>query len=298
MKKSSIFFLSEEYLRELSAVRGASEKTIISYRKDLDDFFAFLEEKNLRDLSGITHSTIRMFLGSMSRRSYSSSSVSRKLSSLRGFFKFLLKNDIIETNPFLGLSNPKIKRKLPEILDLDSYLEIFRFIDQNEPEARRALYKAIVEVLYGTAIRLSELCGLNNEDLDLPQGTLRVIGKGGKMRIVPIGEKSREILKCYLSEKKKDGRKDPLFLTPSARRIYPRMVQRVVGKYIAMVSNISKKSPHVLRHSAATHMLDRGADLLAVKDILGHENLSTTQIYTHVSIERLKMTYKASHPKS
>jgi site-specific recombinase XerD len=151
---------------------------------------------------------------------------------------------------------------------------------------------------YGCALRVSELCNLNYGDLDLKRKTLRVKGKGSKVRIVPVGDKSIEIIKKYLQKNNYLNNNDPLIKTRGGKRIYPRLVQRLTNKYLSKVSDIKKKSPHVLRHSAATHMLDNGADLRAVKEILGHENLSTTQIYTHVSVERLKSTYKKSHPKS
>jgi site-specific recombinase XerD len=147
-------------------------------------------------------------------------------------------------------------------------------------------------------LRVSEVCGLNISDVDLENKTVKVFGKGAKARIVPLGEKSAEVLSCYIKNKNRSNPNAPLFLTPREKRIYPEYVYRLVKKYIGKVSDIEKKSPHVLRHSAATHMLDRGADLMAVKEILGHKNLSTTQIYTHVSVERLKQTYKKAHPKS
>ena len=152
--------------------------------------------------------------------------------------------------------------------------------------------------MYGCALRVSELCDLNFGDLDINKRTIRVMGKGSKLRIVPVGEKSIEITKQYLNEINHRQNNAPLILTKGGNRIYPKLVYRIVHKYLSKVTDIKKKSPHVLRHSAATHMLYNGADLRAVKEILGHENLSTTQIYTHVSIERLKSTYKKSHPKA
>jgi len=160
------------------------------------------------------------------------------------------------------------------------------------------MIKAIFEILYGCAIRVDELCKLNYGDLDLKEQTLKVFGKGSKMRIVPVGEKSVEVINKYLKLKAFDVPTVPLFTNRKGKRIYQRFVHRLVNKYLSRVTDLKKKSPHVLRHSAATHMLDNGADLKAVKEILGHESLSTTQIYTHVSVERLKSTYKRSHPKS
>jgi site-specific recombinase XerD len=175
-------------------------------------------------------------------------------------------------------------------------METFHEAEKFEEDA--AQVKVIFELLYGSALRVSELCNLNRADIDLERKTLRVTGKGNKIRIVPIGEKSIETLSNYLSKFPIKSLNEPLIETKKGGRIYPRLVHRIVNKYLALVTDIKKKSPHVLRHSAATHMLDNGADIMAVKEILGHENLSTTQIYTHVSIERLKSTYKKSHPKS
>jgi site-specific recombinase XerD len=203
---------------------------------------------------------------------------------------------MVKANPSLGIQNPKMTRELPEILSSEMILSAYSISNKNEEDPEQV--KIIFELLYGCAIRVSELCGLNREDVDISNQTLKVLGKGNKNRIVPIGNKSIQIIKNYLAIRGNIKGKEPLIITKSGNRIYPRFVHRVISMHLAAVSDIKKKSPHVLRHSAATHMLDNGADLQAVKEILGHENLSTTQIYTHISIERLKNTYKKSHPKS
>jgi site-specific recombinase XerD len=180
----------------------------------------------------------------------------------------------------------------------NSILNVYKLVEEEKELKEAKLIIAIIELLYGCALRVDELCKLNNIDLDLKEKIIKVVGKGSKMRIVPIGDKSISIVNEYLSIKKKNGGKEALLITKKGNRIYPRYVHRIVNKYLSKVTDIKKKSPHILRHSAATHMLDNGADLRAVKEILGHENLSTTQIYTHVSIERLKSAYKKAHPKS
>jgi site-specific recombinase XerD len=222
-------------------------------------------------------------------------SVSRKLASIRGFFKYAYKLNYIEANPASYISNPKSGRKLPEIVPQEIILNTYLEIDKDQNNAK--LYKVIFELLYGCALRVSELCNLNFGDIDIRSKTVRILGKGNKVRITPIGDKSIIVLNEYLSDKKLNSN-NPLLIDKNGNRIYKRMVHRIVNKYLGKVSDLEKKSPHVLRHSAATHMLDNGADLRAVKEILGHENLSTTQIYTHVSIERLKIAYKKAHPKS
>jgi site-specific recombinase XerD len=205
-------------------------------------------------------------------------------------------NEIIPTNPIAKIPNPKVRRKLPEILNLDSFLEIIRLLSENNNfESLRD--RAIFELLYGCALRVSELCGLNYSDIDLKNNIIRVMGKGSKERIVPIGSKSIEVIKQYLNTIE-TTKTSPLIIDNSNNRINRQKIYEIVKKNIEKVSDIKKKSPHILRHSAATHMLDNEADLMAVKEILGHENLSTTQIYTHISIERLKKAYKKAHPKS
>ena len=185
---------------------------------------------------------------------------------------------------------------MPEITTTESVLKVYVLADEAEDEPERV--KVIFELLYGCALRVSELCDLNFGDLDIKNRTLRVKGKGSKIRIVPVGHKSIKLIQEYLNITNQQNSNEPLIKTKGGNRIYPRFVYRIINKYLSKVTDIKKKSPHVLRHSAATHMLDRGADLRAVKELLGHENLSTTQIYTHVSVERLKSTYKKSHPKS
>jgi len=232
----------------------------------------------------------------LSEKGIDKRSIGRKLASIRGLFKFAFQNEYSETNPAAYLKNPKTSRKLPEITSTESILKIYQLAD--EAEENPALIKVIFELLYGCALRVSELCNLNFSDIDLSSNILKVKGKGSKERIVPVGDKSIPVIKQYLGSTEHISYNEPLLKTKRGNRIYPRFVYRIINKYLSKVTDIKKKSPHILRHSAATHMLDNGADLRAVKEILGHENLSTTQIYTHVSVERLKKTYKKSHPKS
>jgi site-specific recombinase XerD len=203
---------------------------------------------------------------------------------------------LITENPLSFISNPKSNRKLPEVVSTNLILEIYKLVEESDENPE--LVKVVFELLYGCALRVSELCDLKYSSIDLDKSQVRVLGKGNKVRIIPIGEKSLLILNDYLDKYPVKSFNDYLIRTKKNDKLYPRLVHRMINKYLSKVSDIKKKSPHILRHSAATHMLDNGADLRAVKEILGHENLSTTQIYTHVSIERLKSTYKKSHPKS
>ncbi|MCX7876289.1 MAG: tyrosine-type recombinase/integrase [Melioribacteraceae bacterium] len=288
----------DELLTELSGVNRASNNTVQAYKKDIEQFISFCNEKGIIYLSDVKEKTIKNFIMFLSSEKSEKTTISRKLSSLRKLFEYAIKNNFIDFNPIMKIQNPKVKRKLPSTLNLDSYLEIYKLITKENENLEAKKLIAIFELLYGCALRVSELCSLNIENLDMPNETLRVIGKGSKTRIVPIGKKSIEVLKEYLNTIEITNNKQPLFTKNNNTRIDRFYVYEKVKKYISQVSDIEKKSPHILRHSAATHMLDNEADILAVKEILGHENLSTTQIYTHVSIERLKRSYKKAHPKS
>jgi site-specific recombinase XerD len=284
-------------LSELSGVSRASQNTIDAYSRDINEFIEFCKGKEILSFDRITEKTIRHFVISLSEKEVTKSTISRKLSALRRLFNFALRNDLIEKNPISKIPNPKVKRKLPEIINLDSFLEIYRLLDEKGGETSIKI-KAILELLYGCAFRVSELCSLNLADIDFHSMSVRVMGKGSKVRIVPLGSKSAIVLKEYFKSIPSLNGTKPLFKNESGERISRHSVYNIVKHYLSLVTDIDKKSPHILRHSAATHMLDREADIMAVKEILGHENLSTTQIYTHVSIERLKKSYKKAHPKS
>ena len=286
----------EDYLSELENVRRYSNNTIKSYKIDLDEFIVYCADNNKTNIKNITEKFIKSYLMILNEKKLDKKSISRKLAAIRSVFKYAIQNNIIDSNPTTGISNPKTTRKLPEVVSTDLILRIY-----DEAEKRKdnpELVKVIFELLYGCALRVSELCNLKYSDVDVMKTQIRILGKGNKTRIVPVGVKSLEILHNYLEKFPVQNSTDPLIRLENNKQIYPRFVHRVVNKYLSIFTDIRKKSPHILRHSAATHMLDNGADLRAVKDILGHENLSTTQIYTHVSIERLKSTYKKSHPKS
>lgn len=285
-------------ISELSGVRRASENTIEAYSRDIKEFCEFCFNYGITSIDKISEKIIRRYVISLNEKSLSKNSVSRKLSSLRRLFNYALRNEIIDKSPLRKIPNPKVKRKLPGIINLDSFLEIYRLIDEEIKNVDKLKYKAIFELLYGSALRVSELCNLNIGDIDFKKMIVRVTGKGSKTRIVPLGEKSSDILIQYYNSINYQLLSSPLFLKNEKQRIDRFTVYSIVNKFLSKVTDMDKKSPHVLRHTAATHMLDNEADIMAVKEILGHENLSTTQIYTHVSIERLKKSYKKAHPKS
>jgi site-specific recombinase XerD len=284
------------YITDITSIKRYSANTVTAYTKDMDDFVTFCVDNSRNEIENVNERFIKNYMMSLSESGLDKISISRKLSSIRGLFKYAFRNEYLKSNPASQILNPKSTRKLPSIVSYDQILEVLKKADEDSEHS--ALIKVIFELLYGCALRVSELCSINMNDIELDAGILRVRGKGNKLRIVPVGSKSILVIKNYLSENKPIKKDQALLTTENGIRIYPRYVYRVVNKYLSKVTDIEKRSPHALRHSAATHMLDNGADLRAVKEILGHENLSTTQIYTHVSVERLKATYKKSHPKS
>ncbi len=287
---------ANQYLDNLKNIKRYSFNTIKSYKTDLKNFSEYCNDYEKYELDIVTEKFIKSYLMVLSEKGIEKKSISRNLASIRGLFKYAFQHNIIDSNPAGNISNPKSQRKLPEITTTENILSIYKLADEIDDNSKEV--KIIFELLYGCALRVSELCSLNNRDIDFYSKTIRIHGKGNKVRIIPVGEKSIPIIKDYLNFKNDDKPESSLIVTKNNKRIYPKYVYRIVNNYLSKVSDIKKKSPHVLRHSAATHMLDNGADLRAVKEILGHENLSTTQIYTHVSIERLKSAYKKSHPKS
>ncbi len=297
MTQSDLNEILNRMLAELSGISRASQNTIDAYTRDLNEFISFCNDKEINLIDKITDKTIRYFVIRLSESGVAKSTISRKLSAIRRLLNFALRNDLIEKNPISRIPNPKIKRGLPETINVDSYSEIFSLVDIENDFANANKIKSIFELLYGSALRVSELCSLNVGDIDFHTKSIRVLGKGSKVRIVPMGSKSVEVLKVYISSINSFTNSQPLFMDSDNNRLSRHSIYRIVKHYLKD-QKIDKKSPHILRHSAATHMLDNDADLMAVKEILGHENLSTTQIYTHVSIERLKKSYKKAHPKS
>jgi integrase/recombinase XerC len=288
--------LVNNYLEHLQKIKRYSDHTITAYRNDLDTFSGFCIENNKNSTEQITEKFIKSFMVHLNEKGYEKKSIARKLASIRSLFKYAFNQEVINTNPAQYIKNPKVIRKLPDIASAENILRIYKLAEEAEEDPLLVLI--IFELLYGCSLRVNELCKLKLSDLDLDKKLIRITGKGNKVRIIPVGQKSTAVIQAYIQKHNSENLELFLIKTPSGKQIYPRYVYRIVNKYLSMVTDIKKKSPHVLRHSSATHMLDRGADLRAVKEILGHENLSTTQIYTHVSIERLKSTYKKSHPKS
>lgn len=284
----------EKFINYLKIEKNVSRHTITNYKIDLDAFSLFLAD---RDISAVDHLTLRRFLAEMRAKNYSKRTVARKLASLRSFFKFLYREGHIKSNPITAISSPKLDKKLPKFLDVDKVTRLILCPDIKTDAGSRD--RAILETLYSCGIRVSELVGLNIDDVDFISGVIKVFGKGSKERIVPIGGEALSSIRKYVDRREKGVKdKDAVFLNSRGRRLTDRSVRRVVDKYIKSCSIEEKISPHSLRHSFATHLLDRGADLRSVQELLGHMNLSTTQIYTHVTMERLKSVYDKAHPRA
>jgi integrase/recombinase XerC len=304
----------QEYLdrfeEHLKYERNVSEHTLRNYLSDLKQFHDYLcpldagGRRPEVDIRQVDHITIREYLATFYKDNHKKTSIARKLATLRSFFKFLCREQILEMNPAKLVASPRLEKKLPKVLSKD---DMERFIES--PDGETVLGKrdrAILELLYGAGIRVNELTGLNLEDVDFRNQSVRVRGKGRKERIVPFGSKAKEALDIYMEvrgelllESPVDDR-DPeiLFYNYQGTRITTRSVGRMVDKYVKECALSMDISPHSLRHSFATHLLDNGADLRAIQELLGHALLSTTQIYTQVSMERLMEVYDKSHPKA
>jgi integrase/recombinase XerC len=298
----------------LGIEKGVSEATLRAYEGDLLQFFDYLREAGGSDDPTLTAAVhIKSWLGSLSRKGYTPRSISRKVASLRSFFSYLARTGKIDRDPSLGISTPKTGRDLPVFAGREV---IRRMMDLPAMDSRKGLRdRAVLELLYGTGMRLAELTGCTVMSCDFSRGTIRVIGKRDKERMLPLGGEAAASLEAWLKEIYAApasafsdraayasffaGRQAaPLFPGRGAESISRRTVQRIVKKYLEQVSVLTRMSPHVLRHTFATHMLDGGADLRAVQELLGHVDLTTTQIYTHVTMEKLREIYDRSHPRS
>jgi integrase/recombinase XerC len=283
--------LFEKYLK---AVKFFSKHTLRAYLKDVNDFYFFLKSKNI-NLYNVTKHDIRLFFIEFDKKKLSRATIVRKFASLRTFCKFLITNNTIEKNLFENMYYPKKSKKIPLFLTENEINLLFNI------KKKKIRDIAIIELLYSCGLRVGELINLNLNNIDFIYNTIIVKGKGNKERIVPIGNKCIEVIKEYINERKVKKIpytiESPIFLNKNNLRLSERSIRRILNKY-AIIAGIKKKiSPHTLRHTFATHMLDRGCDLRSVQKMLGHENLSTTQIYTHVTIESLKKIYKKTHPR-
>ncbi len=293
-----------EYLSYLENERNYSQHTIVSYANDLAQYYSFLKEQFpelIQKHNDTDTGVIRAFLGLQLDSGLAKKSVIRKLSTLRSFYKFLVRKKVVRNNPALNIVTPKAEKKLPQFIDKDSMLKILSLPDSTTFKGVRD--SAILELFYGSGIRRAELLGLTLSDFDERNQTIKVTGKGNKQRIIPFTQNAKQSIQRYLKFRKEivsftGSKENILFISDKGIRLTPSKINTLVAKYLSGNTELQKKSPHVLRHSFATHLLDNGADILAVKELLGHESLSTTQIYTHVTVERLKKIYQQAHPKA
>jgi len=288
-----------EFCEYLSHQKRYSSHTVSAYKKDLEQFEQFLySDYQIESFTQASSPIIRSWIVKLIESDISSRTINRKISSLKSFYKHLLKNGIIKKNPLLKVTTPKTAKRLPVFVGENEITDLFTEIDfpENYEGYRDNL---ILELFYATGIRLSELVSLELNSIDYHNLTIKVLGKRNKERIIPIGTKLKLKIDNYINQRKKIETSDSqLFLTKVGKKIYPKLVYRVVKHYLSLVTTNSKKSPHILRHTFATHMLNNGADLNSIKEILGHSNLSATQVYTHNTIEKLKNIHKQAHPKA
>jgi integrase/recombinase XerC len=281
----------------LDAERNVSPHTLAAYRRDLEQLAAFvIREKGEAAAAGeVDHLLLRRYLALLGK-SAKKSSIGRKLAAIRSFFRYLLRTGVVAKNPAELIATPKKENRLPFHLDIDQVTTLVEAPDDDQKHALRD--RAILEMLYSCGLRVSELTGLNIGEVDLSGGVVRVMGKGGKERIVPVGSRAIAAIREYLTARGDLAGSGPLFLNTRGQRINRRSVARIVDVHVLRIAAFKRISPHVLRHTFATHMLEGGADLRAIQELLGHASLSTTQKYTHVGIDRLMEVYDQAHPKA
>jgi integrase/recombinase XerC len=286
------------FLRHLAIERNASPHTVRSYGADLAKFAAYLEESLGRaaKTTEVDHLLIRSYLASLHSKGLAKSTAARQLASVRSLFRYLCREGVAERNPARALLSPKIERRLPAYLDAESASQ---FVEITTDNANGLRSRAILELLYGTGIRCSELVALDVHEIDLPGRLVRVLGKGRKERVVPFGGAAQSALLAYLRERSQlRPKSDALFVNKKGGRLTDRSVRRLVAGRLRALALAQKVSPHTLRHAFATHLLERGADLRSIQELLGHASLSTTQKYTHVTAKQLLEIYKKSHPRA
>lgn len=288
----------EEYLKELAVNKNYSENTIEAYKRDLNEYFLYLKE-NTKDYLNMDYESIRKYLSYLTDKKDTNSTISRKISSLRGFYSYLRLNEFIKNNPFKLINLPKKEQKLPRFFYYNELEELFNACDTSTSLGQRNL--AILEVLYATGTRVSELINIKLEDINFKEKQIKVLGKGNKERIVFLGEYAVDALQDYLN----DGylflnryNLDYVFLNHLGNKITRRGIEDILTKLIKKTSIDKKISPHMIRHSFATHLLNEGCDLESVQEMLGHESISATAIYTHVTDDRIKEIYFKAHPRA
>jgi len=289
----------QSFVDYLKFEKRYSLHTVRAYTDDLDQFFYYLDQEAFtREISQISAPMIRSWLAGLKEKKIASKSINRKISSLKSFFKYLVRTGTLEKTPMTGVISPKSGKRLPVYVaekDMELLMRNVEFPDTWQGKTDRLL----IRIFYQTGMRLAELISLKTGQLDLNAGLIKVLGKGNKERIIPINPGLADEIRLYNGEKPKSGKieEDIFLLTHNGRKLYPKYAWLAVKKYLSVVTTVSKKSPHVLRHSFATHLMNHGADLNSVKELLGHSSLAATQLYTHNSIEKLREVHKKNHPR-
>jgi integrase/recombinase XerC len=293
----------QRFMLYLQLEKNASQHTITSYGADIASFLTFANQHHFEgSFQAVDHLLIRSYLADMKKSEYSRRTIARRIAALRSLFRFLCRESLLEINPFRAVHTPKLDKRLPEILDETELNELFSLSRQTALGLRDS---AILELLYATGVRISELVGLQMNDIDFDSRLILVYGKGSKERIVPVGRKAMSAMKEYLDRSRPqlytrltDCSHQKLFVNSKGGPLTDRSVRRIFDKYVEMLALSKHVTPHTMRHSFATHLLDHGADLRFVQELLGHVSLSSTQIYTHVTKERLKAVYRQAHPRA
>ncbi len=292
----------DKFIDYIQFEKRYSPNTLVAYNKDLDQFLDFVEERyNITSIGEINHQVIRSWLVELMENGLTARSVNRKLTTLKSFYKFLLKEGSVSENPMSKISSPKVSRRLPYFIEQEKMALLFTE-DYFSDDFSGLRDRLILEIFYNTGMRLSELVNLKHQDIDLARNIVKVLGKLNKERIIPFGDNLKILLIQYIEKKQKETDKPEVFsyflVTDKFKQLYSKYVYNVVHKYLSLVSTLEKRSPHVLRHTFATHMLNNGADLNAIKELLGHSSLAATQVYTHTTIEQLKTIYNKAHPRA
>ena len=291
----------ERFIDYLRYEKNYSSQTEISYLNDILQFEKFIKAKDDNQaLTSVDIDVIRIWIGSLIEQGFKASSVNRKLSSLKSFFKYLAKSGIIDKDPVKSVSGPKLNTKIPSFVNNKQMEEILDDA-KNFPEGFKGIRdQFLIEILYVTGMRRSELILLKDNDIDFHNCTLRVTGKRDKQRLIPFSNLTKEKLKKYIQIRNKEiENKSPfLFVKEDGNAMYPKLVYKIINNHLKSISTLSKKSPHVLRHSFATVMLNNGAEINSIKELMGHSSLSSTEIYTHVTFEEMKKTYQNAHPRA
>jgi integrase/recombinase XerC len=287
-----------KYRNYLEVEKNSSPYTVRNYTTDLTDFFHFLKSRGTSSLRDIDRTILRDYLANLMERGFVKRSIARKLSAVRSLFRYLIREEIVQTSPVKNTTSPRIDRRLPEFLAADEMARLVESPDTSNPIGQRD--RAILELLYASGLRVSEMVGLNVDSIDMDTREIRVWGKGSKERITLMGEPALNALQAYLIEGRQNlsGKRpsDALFINRYGNRLTERSVQELLDKYARTVGITKKIHPHMVRHTFATHLLDGGADLRVVQELLGHASLSSTQIYTHVSKSQARKVYMSSHP--